>query len=61
MSKKEFWPDLEIFIISDHSGRILSEDDNFKSVIFAVKSENVTPGLFNDNLTSNYLFDKFNK
>jgi hypothetical protein len=61
LSKKEFWPDLEIFIISDHSARLLSEDDNFKSVIFAVKSKNIFPGLFNDNLTINYLFDKLNK
>ena len=61
LSKKEFWPDLEIFIMSDHSARLLSENDNFKSVIFAVKSKNISPGLFNDNLTSNYLFDKLNK
>ena len=57
---KEFWPDLEIYILSDHSGRILIKDDNYKSTIFAAKKRNIPPGLKKDNVIINYLFYKFN-
>ena len=60
LRKKEFWSDLEIFIISDHGARIIHKNEQSKSVIFAAKTRNIPPGLKKDNVIINYLFYKFN-
>lgn len=58
INKTKFWKNLDIFIISDHGARLLSENDNFKSVMFAIKSEKVLPGMYDDKIISNGLFKK---
>ena len=58
INKTKFWKNLDIFIISDHGARLLSENDNFKSVMFAIKSEKVLPGMYDDKIISNSLFKK---
>jgi hypothetical protein len=60
LSKKDFWPDLEIFLISDHGARLLAQNENFKSIIFAVKNKRSSPGLSKDIILSNTLFKKLN-
>ena len=60
LRKKEYWENLEIIILSDHSARITSEEERLLSVIFAIKTKKISPGLYDDNVTSNYLFYKFN-
>ena len=61
LKKKEFWQEIEIFILSDHGARFIKDEDaSLLSAIFAVKSKNVEPGIRKDKLTINYLFNKLN-
>ena len=61
MRKKEFWSDLEIFLISDHGSRLIITDHKNELVsIFAVKTKHIPPGLKKDKVTINYLFHKLN-
>ena len=60
LRKKEYWEDLEIVIMSDHGARITSEEEDFYSVIFAIKTKKIYPGSYKDNVTTNHLFYKFN-
>ncbi len=60
LSKKNYWDDLEVFLISDHGGRLLSENENFKSAIFAIKNKSIAPGLVSEKITTNNVFKKLN-
>ena len=60
LSQKAYWNNLEIFFISDHGARLLSDNENFKSIIFAYKKKNSYPGSNNESIISNFLFEKLN-
>ena len=60
MRKKEYWSDLEILLLSDHGSRLLKQNKNVYVSIFAAKTKNISPGLKEDKVTTNYLFYKLN-
>ena len=60
LKKKEYWEDLEIVIMSDDAARITFEEERLLSVIFAMKTKKISPGLYDDDIITNHLFYKFN-
>jgi hypothetical protein len=60
LSKKKFWSNLEIILLSDHGSRLLYENGNDKSIIFAFRNKDNVPGLIDNVVESNFLFEKLN-
>ena len=75
LRKQDYWEDLEIIIMSDHGSRItfdrnpqkeplfnLSEfiEESFLSAIFAIKTKKIPSGSYDDKVTTNHLFFKYN-
>jgi len=58
LSKKKFWSNLEIILLSDHGSRLLYGND--KSIIFAFRNKDSVPGLIDNVVESNFLFEKLN-